>query len=81
MRGWRLVGRLDEKMPPGVTVPTDGIIGFSPSADGPLRPGTCRVSDFMSDLPSYALGVTGLTEHDYVFIATAIGEDAFRRLS
>lgn len=86
MRGWRLVGRLVRRHGEldlhlssiGGPVPAAGdIIGVSPFAEGPLRPGIASVPRTPGKAPDWR-GITAACDGDYVFVATAIGEDAFR---
>lgn len=93
MRGFELVGRLaaplsmgqrwhylDDKT--GVEVVPGDVVALSPYRDGPLRPGLARVDDvrkFDADLrlPGLTVEIPAAAAGDYVFVARAIGEDAF----
>lgn len=77
MRGFRFLGRIDL-----VSVrdcdPAD-LLFFSPNEEGgDWRPGWIRVRSF--DLFACQMAVVvGTCPSDYVFVATAIGENAFSR--
>lgn len=81
MRGWRYIGtilaidgdeimfRTGDEIP---VIPRGSIIGVSPHREGPLRAGLTKLGGGSRwDIPA-------MCEGDHVFVATAIGEDAFR---
>lgn len=78
MRGWERVGRVGDPVEHVLAdVPPDSIIALSAYADGPLRCGVMRARDSASTFV-WNWPITGATIGDYVFRATAIGENAFR---
>lgn len=92
MRGWQLIGRagrshdfdlvLDSQTPDWSRVEKGDVVRAAHRPDGPMRSGQVRVEHVGADLvvcderPMFA--ITGLAEGDFVFRATALGEDAFR---
>lgn len=77
MRGFRLVSRIDlasiNDFDPG------DLLFFSPSVEGGgWRTGSIRARDFDLFMCQTHV-VTGACPADYVFVATAIGENAFAR--
>jgi len=78
VRGWRYVGRLGQPVEEVLAdVPPDSILAYSSSEEGPLRCGTVRAR-VTTEAPYYYWPVTGVALGDYVFVATALGEHAFR---
>lgn len=94
MRGFQYVGRLDEDSPLSAVAvklcnppraEAGDVIAFSFAKDGPLRDGFARVDDVAGNWLALSTRASAacptIAQHDYVFRATALGEDAFRRLS
>lgn len=77
MRGFRFLGRLEHVSARDYD-PGD-LLFFSPHEDGSdMRRGHIRARDF--DLFTCQTAIAaGACESDYVFVATAIGENAFAR--
>lgn len=76
MRGFRLLGRVEQIS--ARDYHESDILRFAPSEDGlDMREGAFRARDF--DLFQCQTHVVmGLCPSDYVFVATTIGEDAFK---
>jgi hypothetical protein len=76
VRGFRSLGRIEQVSPRDY----DGsdLLFFAPSEDGSdMRVGCVRARDF--DLFSCQTAVVvGQCPYDYVFVATALGEDCFK---
>lgn len=78
MRGFRYVGRVgDDVIDILADVPPDSMIALSPGPDGPMRDGCMRSRD-THNTPFWHWPIVGAGLGDYVFVATAIGESAFR---
>lgn len=75
MRGWRLIGRASDSVKAAYN--PDDILAFSPTQDvEDMRDGFIRARDF-NMAACWASAVAALCPDDFVFVATAIGEDAF----